>query len=641
MTPFFDIWDQAVQNRHVKKVIGTNITALYSALTIAYFFTQVLVLISALDANRAAGTSLEKMLNMAHVSTSDDFSFLDSNANLRVCHGGISKSSPIEQCQVVFPIANNRTPVPASAENSVIASQYIKRDDDDFTLVPVFDDSNLTGFMVLNPERPGEIISLAPVCLQALDWPYQHLIQNRRVDVTVACFQVWLLVVSVFALFNQSFSSVIAAAVMHLLALVLSSAQTLDMVAFKSDYVRLITSSTGACSGFDMLATFFTTRLTYAIAMTVVNAVALIISGYLTWRLLTPYGFEMLKDEGASLQVRTAWFTAQALYSVVQLTPFLFVASVGIWLDEITKHIMGARPALLPMCLVFYILSAVLVVPWLSLAILAILRESTRLMIAFFVLSGVYLVGCGVMFVSTTFRQTFINWPFFAAMFSLSYIFIVATVVLAARCRMNFGTLVMQYLRLSKDEDASRKYTDEKGNLRRLTLADRGQFVVTLPDQNRLENLPKRWASLSSTYSSKSARSIGSGKLPSPPLPVAAAQPGAIKVAPPRSATTNTITTTPTTLSPANSVSSKTKSTWKQGDRPFWGRSNKRHESAMSFGHMDPSRLTISSSPEMTRNLASVVQPSLDARNTPRTDSVGSIYSTQPKKTRLFLVTDL
>lgn len=71
MTPFFDIWDNATQNKHVKKVIGTNITArtcsppyrrrlrlppsvaashaaniVYSALAIAYFFTQILVLIS-------------------------------------------------------------------------------------------------------------------------------------------------------------------------------------------------------------------------------------------------------------------------------------------------------------------------------------------------------------------------------------------------------------------------------------------------------------------------------------------------------------------------------------------------------------------------------------------------------------------
>lgn len=212
-------------------------------------------------------------------------------------------------------------------------------------------------------------------------------------------------------------------------------------------------------------------------------------------------------------------------------------------------------------------------------------------------------------------------------MFALTYIFLVATILLAIFCRLNFGTEVMKYLRADKGEDPSQAYTDEKGNLKRLTLADRGQFVVSLPGQSRLENLPKRWASLSSTYSSKSSRSTTSGSLP----PIVAAQPGAIRIASPMP------TVTSSTLSPANSVSSKGK--WKQGERPFWGKSNKRHESAMSFGHMDPSRLTISSSVQGSElNRAIAVQPSVDV---PRTDSVGSIYAAEPKKMRLFLVTDL
>jgi hypothetical protein len=514
----------------------------------------------------------------------------------------------------------------------------------------VFRDSNLTGFMVLDSERPGEIVSLPPVCLQALDWPYQRLIQNRRVDVTVACFQAGLLIVSVIALFNQSFSAVVTSCIMHTLALVLSSWQTSDILAFQSDYAQLITSSTGACNGFDMLATFFSTRLTYAIAMTVVNSIAFVISVYLSWRLLAPYGMNALKEAGTSQKVQVAWMTAQALFAATQLAAFFFIASVGIWLDEITKHIMGARPALLPMCLAFYVISVILVVPWLSLASVAILRDSARLMNAFFALSSVYLIGCGVMFVSTTFRQTFINWGFFAAMFTLSYVFIVATLLLAILCRLNFGTEVMEYLRAGKGEDTDGAYsvTDEKGNLKRLTLAHRGQsFVVSLPGQNTVENPPKRWASLSSTYSSGSSRSSGSRKTRISRAPIMAAQPGAIKIVSPMP------TVTVTTLSPANSLNSKTKSAWKYGERPFWGKTNKRHESAMSFGHMDPSRLTLSSSmqaSELSRNLS--VQPSTEALPatsklpsppdaTPRMDSVGSIYSTQPKKMHLFLVTDL
>jgi len=284
----------------------------------------------------------------------------------------------------------------------------------------------------------------------------------------------------------------------------------------------------------------------------------------------------------------------------------------------------------------------ILVIPWLSLAYVAIRRESARLMTTFFALSCVYIAGCGTMFVSTTFRQTFVNWPFFAAMFSLSYTFIGATVILAVLCRFNFGTEVMQHLRANKEKEASDAYlpTDEKDNLKRLTLANRSQpFLVSLPRQSHVENPPKRWASLSSTSSNSSN---GSSRTRVSRMPIMAAQPGAIKIASPMP------TATPTTLAPANSVNSKSKLAWKYGERPFWGKINKRHESAMSFGHMDPSRLTLSSSiqaPEPSRNLPA--QPPTASRapsplpDGSRVDSVGSIYSTESKKTRLFLVTAL
>jgi hypothetical protein len=128
-----------------------------------------------LDANRSAGSAIELFLNKGQVSTGNDFAYLDSfngDLRLRICDG-ITKSSPIRQCPVVFPVENMRTPIPASAANVVTSSQYVKRDDD-LTLVPVFDDSNLTSFMILDPAHPGEIVSIPPVCLRALEWPYQR-----------------------------------------------------------------------------------------------------------------------------------------------------------------------------------------------------------------------------------------------------------------------------------------------------------------------------------------------------------------------------------------------------------------------------------------------------------------------------------
>jgi hypothetical protein len=137
----------------------------------------------------------------------------------------------------------------------------------------------------------------------------------------------------------QLFYCVATSLVMHTLAFVLSAAQISEMLAFQSDYTRLITSNTGACDGYDMLASFFSTRITYAIAMTVVNIVSLVGSTYLTWRLsavslfslvftfiLTlgqPYGVEALRNA----EVRAAWLVAQALFSATQVSTQLRLSS--------------------------------------------------------------------------------------------------------------------------------------------------------------------------------------------------------------------------------------------------------------------------------------------------------------------------
>jgi hypothetical protein len=83
------------------------------------------------------------------------------------------------------------------------------------------------------------------------------------------------------------------------------------------------------------------------------------------------------------------------------------------WLDEITKHIMGARPTLVKLYLGIYITGTICVIPWLYLAWFGIRRESKRLMYVFLFLSVLFLAGSGGMFKSDTFRNSFAYWPFF------------------------------------------------------------------------------------------------------------------------------------------------------------------------------------------------------------------------------------
>lgn len=56
-----------------------------------------------------------------------------------------------------------------------------------------------------------------------------------------------------------------------------------------------------------------------------------------------------------------------------------------------------------------------------------------------------YLGGWSVMFVSTTFRWTFITWRFFSIMAVASVLLTVICFILGIICRMNFGKGLTRY----------------------------------------------------------------------------------------------------------------------------------------------------------------------------------------------------
>lgn len=66
-------------------------------------------------------------------------------------------------------------------------------------------------------------------------------------------------------------------------------------------------------------------------------------------------------------------------------------------------------------------------------------------MFIFLVLSILYLAGWSVMFLSTTFRWSFVNWRFFSVMASASVLLTITAFVLGVVCRYNFGKGLLRY----------------------------------------------------------------------------------------------------------------------------------------------------------------------------------------------------
>jgi len=178
----------------------------------------------------------------------------------------------------------------------------------------------------------------------------------------------------------------------------------------------------------------------------VLNCIALLLSLFLSWRLLKLFGWLTFKRVGASLAINRIYQLVLILSIVIQLALFFMVVAVALWIDQLWHGNIAklAREALVYK--IAFIAVLLLMIPWLTTGWFAVRRELRTPMLVFICLSFGYLVGCGAMFTSTTFRWTFLTWRFFSLMTSASAALTLAALILGVVCRMNFGKGLLRYL---------------------------------------------------------------------------------------------------------------------------------------------------------------------------------------------------
>jgi hypothetical protein len=232
-----------------------------------------------------------------------------------------------------------------------------------------------------------------------------------------------------------------------------------------------------------------------------------------------------------------------------------------------------------------------------------------------------------------------------SAVFVIAWILVLLVIILAVLCQLNFGIGLHRYL----DPNGTgnfRHNLGSNGDIENGTTP----FVVTFPDEKSLQ----REASVSSNSSTlRSEQSYGYSKGILSRSALMAAQPGSIKILPPVPAALND------NDSPLSKGASMPPNPLRKYGKALWGRTT-RHESAMSFGHMDASKLNRGASivpapsnaplplasgleaDKLSRDGAQTVTPPLTRpQPSQRVDSMGSIYSINSNIQRLVLVNAL
>ncbi|KAG1904800.1 uncharacterized protein F5891DRAFT_1012870 [Suillus fuscotomentosus] len=289
----------------------------------------------------------------------------------------------------------------------------------------------------------NQVAVLDQQCLWALNYPVQILQQTEREDLTFIAFQIWVLGMSIVAILNESVPHTIATLLTHMLATGWAGYQIFNTAQFHGDFSRL--STNGACNPINLLPSYWKSRFVAEIASLVLNAIALLVSSFLSWRLAKLFGWQTFKRVGASIVISRVYKFVLVLSIVIQISLFFMVVSISLWLDQLWNGNIGrldTSPEFKPLLIV----TLILLLPWLTAGWHGVRRELKIPMLVFLALSVGYLAGWAAMFDSSAFRWTFITWTFFGVMTSSSVFLTLVAFILGIICRINFGKGLIRYL---------------------------------------------------------------------------------------------------------------------------------------------------------------------------------------------------
>lgn len=293
----------------------------------------------------------------------------------------------------------------------------------------------------------AQIAGLTPTCQDALMYPWSILANTKREDIVFVAFQFWVLGMSIVALLNESIPHIFASLLTHVIATAWGGFQLVHTANFRREFNTVITK--GACQTAKQLpisASYWEARKAAEIPSLILNVVALLVSCFLTWRLIKLFGWQTFKRVGASLDINRIYKLVLILSINIQLSLFFMAAAVSVWLDRLINNSIGDLATERNLYLASSIIVLILLIPWLMTGWFAARRELKAPMIIFLGLTVLYFGGWSVIFISTTFRWTFITWRFFSIITIASALLIITTFVLGLLCRLNFGKGLLRHL---------------------------------------------------------------------------------------------------------------------------------------------------------------------------------------------------
>ncbi|KIM39881.1 hypothetical protein M413DRAFT_446801 [Hebeloma cylindrosporum] len=360
-------------------------------------------------------------------------------------------SSPVPQTS--SPISHTSSPVPQTSSPVPQISTPLPPASKTVQITPVvnppFPPSVTSQTSVLSSPGPSvtpmdDQNSWVPeeACITSLVWLKDILHDSLREDVVTLVFQVWLFILALVTVINQS--------IPHLGAGLLGQALGTSWRAYRVHFINILRDEyhqdvlRRACNNQEFLGGWLEKRIEDAIPLVALNSLALVLLGYFSYKLLNEYSNQTFRRVGASPSVQRLYKFVLAFSLCLQVSGFFSLASVTMWIDK------ASRPHHGKFYLASSIVTLVLLFPWLIIGWIGVRRESRMGFVIFFIVSLIIIGISTSMFSSNLYRYTFSSWTFFATITVTALIFLIATTALGIVCRISFGQGLAHYLQVSE-----------------------------------------------------------------------------------------------------------------------------------------------------------------------------------------------
>ncbi|KAH9019818.1 hypothetical protein EDB85DRAFT_2153467 [Lactarius pseudohatsudake] len=303
--------------------------------------------------------------------------------------------------------------------------------------------------VIISSDDGSMSMTLDPVCTFTLLYPQAKLSQARREELSLIGSQFWFYGLAVFAIVFESIPHILALLIARLIATGWSTYALWRTTNIRDRMLYLIEKADTPCH-IDLYSQYFVRRFALQLADLVLHLDALLISTYLSWRLYKLYRTHTFRRVGPPKNVLRMYGYFLAVLVSIQLSIFILVNAMALWVDQLLHGAIKDLSSHTPVYNGTFILTTVLLIPWLMMGWYSVRLEWRKLTWAFLAVAFFFVFAWSMMFYSQVYRFTFIDWPFFGCMTVSSFVALFCSTGFAVVCARNYDKGLAQWLYVEK-----------------------------------------------------------------------------------------------------------------------------------------------------------------------------------------------